>query len=1182
MLGRQKDGVFLSYARKDGEGFAEKLRARLGREASDVVIKQDRILLEGGVGWWKQITEAIDSVDFLILVMTPAAVASGNVQKEWRYARQQGVCVYPVKGASDAELGFSELPRWMSKAHFFELEKEWESFLAHLRRGCDTPRVPFMAPDLPPHFVARPKEFGELKTLLLRGGTTALRGAGGFGKTTLAAALCHDDDVIENFDDGILWVTLGQRPNVVNSAIELYAGLTDERPSFINEEDAAVKIAEKLGERTCLLVIDDVWDATHLKLFLRGGTQCARLFTTRYAGVAPPGAARVDVDEMSAAESIALLQAGLPDLNAGKVREISERLGNWPLALAAGRATLQQLLDARDTPAGALRYLETALARRKGPAAQRIDGALLASFELLSARNQGRLIELSIFPEDIAIPFAAARTLWGLDEFDTKEAAVEIATSSLLRIDLQSGTMGLHDVLRSWLGRRAENAAALHSRLIDAWPDWNKLPSDYAWRWLTWHLVQAGRKTDVERILWDPEWIQAKLNATDVNALIVDYEHLKPAREAELMQGALRLAAHVLAKDPRQFASQIVGRLLSHQTAPAIEQFITSLARVTRAPWLRPLKPTLYQSGAALQRTLEGHTDAVSDVVVTADGRNAVSASWDNTLRVWDLETGNILRTLVGHTNGVNGVAVTADGRRAVSASDDHTLKVWDLETGNALRALVGHTYGVYRVAVTEDGRRAVSASHDHTLKVWDLETGSALRTLQGHASSVYSVAVTADGRLAVSASDDHTLKVWDLETGTAMFTLEGHTDRVFGVAVTADGRQAVSASVDGTLTVWDLETGSALRRLEGHTNWVNGVAVTADGRRAVSASWDYTMKVWDLETGSALRTLEGHTDVVYAVAATADGQLAVSASGDKTLKVWGLETGNPLRAQEGHASSVFGVEVTADRRRAVSTSWDKSLKVWDLESGSVLLTLEGHTSRVNGVALTADGRRAVSASLDSTLRVWDLETGSALRTLEGHTSWVNDVAVTADGGRAVSASWDNTLKVWDLETGSALRTLEGHTGAVNGVAVTGDGRRAVSGSRDNTLKVWDLETGSALCTLAGHTRGVNGVAVTVDGRRAVSASSDKTLKVWDLETGSALCTLAGHTRGVNGVAVTADGRRAVSASSDKTLKVWDLETGSVVATFTCDAAALCCAFVTAQGIVAGDRAGRVHFLSLE
>jgi hypothetical protein len=145
MLGRQKGGVFLSYARDDGEKFAEQLHERLRRKASDIVIKQDRILLEGGVGWWKQITEAIDSVDFLILVMTPLAIASGNVRKEWRYARQQGVCVYPVKGVPDKELHFAELPRWMNKAHFFDLKKEWESFIAHLRAGCHTPRVPFIA-----------------------------------------------------------------------------------------------------------------------------------------------------------------------------------------------------------------------------------------------------------------------------------------------------------------------------------------------------------------------------------------------------------------------------------------------------------------------------------------------------------------------------------------------------------------------------------------------------------------------------------------------------------------------------------------------------------------------------------------------------------------------------------------------------------------------------------------------------------------------------------------------------------------------------------------------------------------------------------------------------------------------------------------------------------------------------
>jgi WD40 repeat protein len=129
---------------------------------------------------------------------------------------------------------------------------------------------------------------------------------------------------------------------------------------------------------------------------------------------------------------------------------------------------------------------------------------------------------------------------------------------------------------------------------------------------------------------------------------------------------------------------------------------------------------------------------------------------------------------------------------------------------------------------------------------------------------------------------------------------------------------------------------------------------------------------------------------------------------------------------------------------------------------------------------------------------------------------------------------------------------------------------------------VWDLETGSALRTLNGHTGFVFDVAVTADGRRAVSASGDKTLKLWGLETGSALRSLEGHTASVRGVAVAADGRRAVSASWDKTLKVWDLETGVPTATFTCDAAALCCAFVSARVIVAGDAAWRVHFLSLE
>jgi WD40 repeat protein len=128
---------------------------------------------------------------------------------------------------------------------------------------------------------------------------------------------------------------------------------------------------------------------------------------------------------------------------------------------------------------------------------------------------------------------------------------------------------------------------------------------------------------------------------------------------------------------------------------------------------------------------------------------------------------------------------------------------------------------------------------------------------------------------------------------------------------------------------------------------------------------------------------------------------------------------------------------------------------------------------------------------------------------------------------------------------------------------------------------VWYLETCGYLRIFHGNYSQVYGVAVSPDGQRVVSASRDNTLKVWDVETGRELRTLQDHSAWVNGVAVSPDGRRVVSASSDNTLKVWDLEFSPAVATFTCDAYAHCCAFADAHSIVAGDSAGRLHFLEL-
>lgn len=277
--------VFISYARADGEPFAAKLRQRLLDE--HIPLWQDRVGLEGGKDWWLQITEALDTVEFLVLVMTPAAMQSETVRKEWRYARQQGVCVYPVKGAPD--LDFTSLPHWMRSAHSYDIDYEWPKLVNDLNTRCQQVRVPFMVEDLPPDYVPRPQEFESLVNKLLDQQreepvaiTAALRGAGGYGKTTMAKALCHDERIQEAFDDGILWVTLGENPGTLVGKVEdLIYTLSHERPGFTDIAAAAARLAELLVDRDILLVVDDVWDTTHLKPFLQGGKHCARLITTR-------------------------------------------------------------------------------------------------------------------------------------------------------------------------------------------------------------------------------------------------------------------------------------------------------------------------------------------------------------------------------------------------------------------------------------------------------------------------------------------------------------------------------------------------------------------------------------------------------------------------------------------------------------------------------------------------------------------------------------------------------------------------------------------------------------------------------------------------------------------------------------------------------------------------------------
>jgi len=537
-------------------------------------------------------------------------------------------------------------------------------------------------------------------------------------------------------------------------------------------------------------------------------------------------------------------------------------------------------------------------------------------------------------------------------------------------------------------------------------------------------------------------------------------------------------------------STEAKGLLKSNRDLEALVKSIKAGKRLQEW-WSIGVKPeTEMQVKAALQdvvytikerNSLEGHSDAVTSVSFSPNGKMIVSGSADGMVIIWNRD-GKKIKDFKAHEKKITSLAFSPNSEKILSASEDKTLKLWSLQ-GKTNATFNGHEDEITSFSFSPDGQKVISGSRDKTLKLWNLD-GTQIKTFKGHTQSINSVTFSHDGRIIASTSEDGMMKLWSIN-GKEIKTLYDQGD---GVSFSPDA-QTIVIHRNGDLILRRLD-GSFIKSYSSSYSSKQSLVFSSDGQIIHSAGFSGAViypSILEINTEKRVNlSFTGHTNTVNSVSFSPDGKTLASGSEDKTVKIWNLENKNFQISNENEANEINEVSFSPNGQLVASIINNKEVKLWQ-PNGTLNTTLPGSNSNIS---FSADSQKLVSATQMRTFQLWQQD-GTLLKT---HQDEVVNSSFSPDGQIIALVKNDNTVEL-SSNDGKLIKILQGHKDKISKISFSSNGESLATASDDKTVKIW-RRNGTLITTLNGLNK-VSMINFSPDGEIIVIASEDKTIKFW-------------------------------------------------------------------------------------
>jgi WD40 repeat protein len=547
------------------------------------------------------------------------------------------------------------------------------------------------------------------------------------------------------------------------------------------------------------------------------------------------------------------------------------------------------------------------------------------------------------------------------------------------------------------------------------------------------------------------------------------------------------------------------------------------------------------QTGELLERL---ETDwAVTALAFSPNSQLLLGAS-RTTILSWDTASGRHVRNYAGHNGEINHLEFFPDGKMFVSASADNTARIWSVESAEELHSVRTPGSPIIVATISPDGQALATLDTFLTncVKLWDITSEAQVGFLPKTNWTAQRLAFTPSGEV-VTAAPDRSVILWDIDPVQQIHRFEGVSGSATIVldAWNPDPSTLAAACNDGTVYVWNLNTAELLHRLSGDP----AIAVVGIGGSSliVVGHLDYNLRLRELPAGQVLRTFVGHTTSTHtALAFSPDGRYVLSGGTEAATRLWNRQTGQPVRTFVGSDAGTMAASFSPDSSRVLTTVGlpNPGARLWNTETGQLEREFRWPGGWPMAAIFSHDGTKIATRSQDERIRIFDASTGLLMRTLT-NSAFARAIAFSPAGPLLAFASTDSTADLYNYETNQRLDTFFANAGPVVSTVFSPGGERLVIGWLDGLLRLYDVMVLKMVGEFFVRNGFLNDTAVSPAGQYILTGEGWPffSATLWDFETLQPIRTFLGHKWSVDSVAFSSDGLNILTGAD--LLREWSV-----------------------------------------